>query len=358
MTPTANPGFSHGGTTRTPSIHDAVFPVHPFAGVLAVAQEWAWGDASLFPSFNSADPANPPYCSYAEARESLQRALRHHRGLELAVLSGARKSLPHLGVMGLGLMSHATLGSSLEFGMRYQLVAGSMLQLQLERNLGEAWIAAHELFDDPEMTPFLAIDHLATSLNAIRQVSMAAPGQRLLKRLELSFDAPSLRSSLAALFDAPVVFGAELSRIVFDANALDQRLNFHNKASVEISRQACERELQSRGLTGQPEKSLLERLYDDQGHLLPLPAVAAAMELSLRSLHRAMSRQGIRYSELHEQQGRLRAEQMLRRGMSTASIAESLQFSDQRSFVRAFERWTGLSPAAWRRQQQSVAAAP
>ncbi len=349
MTLNANQGFSHTGTTRRPTIHDAVFPIFPFAGVLAVAQEHDWTDPGLFPSFNGADPAALPYCSYAEARESLQRALRHHRGLELALLSGARKSLPHLGVMGLGLMSHATLGAALDFGMRYQLVAGSMLQLSLEQDRGEAWIAAHDLFDDPEMSPFLAIDHLATALNAIRQVTMVPAGQQVLKRLELNFDVPSLRSSLMALFDAPVVFGAAISRIVFDVNGLDQRLNFHNKASIEISRQACDRELSSRGLDAQADERLLNRLFDSQGGLLPLPAVAAAMGLSLRSLHRAMAREGIRYSELHEQQGRKRAEQMLLRGLPTIAVAEALQFSDQRSFVRAFERWTGMSPAAWRR---------
>lgn len=349
MTLSANPGFSQQGTTRKPTIHDRVFPVHPFAGVLAVAQEQDWTDPALFPSFTASGGAGlptQPYCSYAEARESLQRALHHHHSLELAILSGARKSLPHLGVMGLGLMSHATLGGSLEFGMRYQLVAGSMLQLRLAQDGAEAAIVADELFDDPEMRPFLAIDHLATALNSIRQVTMAPLG--VLKRVEFAFDAPSLRSGLQDLFGAPVVFGAACNRIVFDASHLGLRLNFHNTASVEISREACERELAARGL-GQDSSGLRDRLFDVEGRLLPLPAVAASMGLSLRSLHRAMAREGIRYSDLHEQQGRQRAEGLLLSGMPTSAVAEALQFSDQRSFVRAFERWTGLSPAAWRK---------
>jgi len=350
MTLSANPGFSQQGTTRRPTIHDRVFPVHPFAGVLAVAQEQDWTDPALFPSFNPgrrAGEPTQPYCSYAEARESLQRALHHHHSLELAILSGSRKSLPHLGAMGLGLMSHATLGGSLEFGMRYQLVAGSMLQLRLALDGTEASIVADDLFDDPETRPFLAIDHLATALNSIRQVTMAPLG--VLKRVELAFDAPGLRSGLAGLFGAPVVFGAACSRIVFNASHLAHRLHFHNTASVEASRQACERELAARGLGPDDDGGLRACLFDAQGCLLPLPAIAASMGLSLRSLHRAMARAGIRYSDLHEQQGRQRAERMLSEGMATRAVAEALQFSDQRSFVRAFERWTGLSPAAWRK---------
>lgn len=349
MTLTANPGFSQQGAIRKPTIHDRVFPVHPFAGVLAVAQEQDWTDPALFPSFKAGHGTHPPtqpYCSYLEARDSLQRALHRHHSLELAILSGARKSLPHLGVMGLGLMSHATLGSSLEFGMRYQLVAGSMLQLRLSLDGAEASIIADALFDDPELQPFLTIDHLATALNSIRQVTMAPLG--VLRRLELSFDAPGLRSGLSDLFGAPVVFGASCSRIVFDASQLGHRLHFHNTASVEVSRQACEQELAARGLH-QDDGGLQARLFDAQGRLLPLPAAAASMGLSLRSLHRAMAREGIRYSDLHEQQRRQSAERLLLRGMPTSSVAEALEFSDQRSFVRAFERWTGLSPAAWRK---------
>ncbi|MEH0164887.1 AraC family transcriptional regulator [Roseateles microcysteis] len=353
MTTTATPGLAPSGQTRKPSIHDPVFPVHPFAGVLAVAEEQDWADAKLFPSFQRQHMAaeRAPYCSYVEARESLQQALRRHRGLELALLSGARKALPHMGAMSLGLMSQATLGEALRFGTRYQLIAGSMLQVQLEQNEREAWIVADALFDDPEMQPFLAIDHLATALNAIRQILGLPPGRRLIKRLELAFEAPSLASGLADLFDAPVRFGQAQSRMVFDSAALDLRLSFHNRSSAEISRQACERELAALGLID-GRGDLREQLFDSQGRLRSLSAVADSMGLSLRTLHRALAREGIRYSELAEQQQRVRAEHLLRRGLPTSAVAEELQFSDPRSFVRAFERWTGQSPAAWRRQQQ------
>ncbi|WP_077034056.1 AraC family transcriptional regulator ligand-binding domain-containing protein [Pelomonas sp. KK5] len=324
----------------------------PFSGVLALALEQDWQERQLFfPSFSGAATSTQPYCSYVEAREGLQLALRHHEGLELAVLSGARKSLPHLGALGLGMMSHATVGEALTFGMRYQLVAGSMLQFRTEADGDEASMTAHLLFDDPELAPFLAIDHMATALNSLRQILAPLPVSRLLKRVELAFEAPALASSLAALFETTVVFGADRSRLVFDARALSLRLMFHNAVSAEVAREACERELAARWAERESTgASLRQRLFGADGRLLPLPAVASSMGLSLRSLHRALAREGIRYSDLYEQLGRQRAEKLLLAGASTSTIAETLQFSDQRSFVRAFERWTGMSPAAWRRQ--------
>ena len=68
------------------------------------------------------------------------------------------------------------------------------------------------------------------------------------------------------------------------------------------------------------------------------------------------AREGIRHSALLEEQQKKRAQEMLMRGAATSAVAEMLAFSDQRSFVRAFERWTGESPAAWRKRQTEAPA--
>jgi len=42
---------------------------------------------------------------------------------------------------------------------------------------------------------------------------------------------------------------------------------------------------------------------------------------------------------------------MLARGVATDDVAAALDYSDGRSFRRAFERWTGETPANFRRRQ-------
>jgi len=352
---------THDKTGLTPvglpwklSVHDAVFPVLPLAGVLTIAQEQGWNVSELFPSLQAHDGQPDARYSYADAREGILRSLHRARGLQLAVNSGARKAIPHLGAIGPGFAAHRTLGEALRFGLGFQLVAGSMLDLQFHDNGQEYWLAAHRLFDDPELSAFLDIDHLATVANSLRQLQPHGPS--LFNRIELNCVAPSLRDSLSDLFGAPVSFGHPISRLVFQAGALERPQLLYSTFGIELARQACERELAMRGIALQANGNLRKRMYDANGRLLPLAKVASDLDMSPRNLQRALARDGLRYSHLLAEQQRQEAQRLLESGLSTAAVAEALEFSDQRSFVRAFERWTGQSPATWRRLRQQRAA--
>lgn len=331
------------------SVHDPVIPVHPFSGLLSVGREQAWPLQQLFPWLVPVAGSLPQRCSYVQARAGILGALRAHRSLELALLSGSRKAIPNLGVMGLGMMAHGTLGEALRFGLGYQLVAGSMLKLTLAVAGEEAAIEALPLFHDPELRPFLDIDHLATSFNALRQL----PCEPLrLRRVELALNAESLRSALAALFEAPVVFDAPVSRLVFDAAALATPLRYHDEASVLIAREACDRDFAVRSARG--GDGVLRHLYAEGGELKTLATAALDMGLSLRSLHRLLAREGISYSELADRERRTQAEQMLSHGAETQDVADALGFSDVRSFRRAFRRWTQSTPGEYRQRSRGA----
>jgi len=348
MTPDDNPGLTPLGMSRALSVDDAVFPLLPLAGILTVAQTQGWNIAELFPSLDAQQGQPDARYSYAEAREGILRSLHRARGLGLAVNSGALKALPHLGAIAPGFVSHRTLGDALRFGLDYQLVAGSLAEVELQGDGRESWLTTHSRFDDQELADFLAIDHLATVANVLRQ--MQPTGPPLFNRMELSAVTPSLRDSLSDLFGTGVSFGHPVSRLVFTPGALERPQLLYSTVGIELARQACERELAMRGLAIRGS-ALRRKLYDASGRLLPLARVASDLDMSPRNLQRALAREGLRYSDLLDEQRREEAQRLLMSGLSTVQVAEKLEFSDQRSFVRAFERWTGLSPAAWRRGQ-------
>jgi len=348
---------------RVLSVHDPVFPMLPFAGVLSVGRERGWLHDRLFPWFLAQPPtADAPAtrCSYTQAREAILNAQRLHGAQDLALLSGRRKSIPNLGVMGLGMLSHGTRGEAIRFGLNYQLVAGSMLRLHLRTDAGDvgdtgvgtAAIEAQALFSDEELRPFLDLDHLLTALNAIRQLPCDTP--LAVRRLELAFAPPGedLRADIERAIGAPVRFAAPHSRIVFDAHQLDAPLRFHDQALLAMSRQAGEQELAGRGVN-EGGSGVLQHLFTG-GALKSLADAAQDLGMSLRSLHRLLAREGIDYSQLADRHRQELAQRLLRQGASTQVVAEAVGFSDSRCFRRAFRRWTGLAPSEYRQNAGSA----
>jgi AraC-like DNA-binding protein len=78
---------------------------------------------------------------------------------------------------------------------------------------------------------------------------------------------------------------------------------------------------------------------------------AAEMRIPARTLQRRLANENQSFSDLLGRQRVEFAKQHLsRHGESLAQIALDLGYSDQTSFCRAFRRWTGQSPRAYRRK--------
>ena len=82
---------------------------------------------------------------------------------------------------------------------------------------------------------------------------------------------------------------------------------------------------------------------DHVAHLLGVP---------VRTLQRRFQKNGISYSELVEEtRCELAIRLLAEPGMPVAAVARALGYADPSSFSRAFRRWTGMAPKAYRRRQ-------
>ncbi|MFZ6848848.1 helix-turn-helix domain-containing protein [Undibacterium sp. RuRC25W] len=336
------------------SVQDAIFPAHPFSGLLAIAREQNWRLTDLFPAFAESciefgANSHNTRISYVQAREGLLRA-RQIGGDELCLWSGARKSLPQLGQMAIGMAAQPTLLKALQFGLEFQLIAGSMVHLQFVMGTPYSALVAHSLFDDIELQDFLAVDHLLTAVNAARQLGGA---HFRLHQVELRGQNPLKRALFEQVFGCPVVIGADTNRLLIPNEVLDLRLSTPDAHAVHAAHNACEQELAAVGVLGR--QSLLRTLVSQQCELHTVEEMSAALGISPRSLQRLLVREGTSYFQVTETVRLDRAKRLLLTTLSLENIAEQLGYSDARSFRRAFNRWTNCSPADYRLK---VTAAP
>lgn len=331
-----------GLSSRSP-----VIPLHPFTGLLSLAQERGWNVREVFSCFEfdvEGKPRPGQHCSFLQARELVQHA-RRLGGPDLPLQSGARKSVANLGIVGLGLMAHGRLGDAMQFGVDFQRLAGAMVDIRLTVDGDEAAIEAQDLFGDDETRAFLQIDHLVTCANALRQLPTDG---FVLKRFEVEGElGRGLIEQLERQLGCAVVPHAEATRLVLARDGLQAPLRFNDNVTAELARQACERELRALGLS-EPVVSVRAHLLDANGTVRSPADMAREIGISTRTLHRMLAAEGHRYTDLAEQVRIEKARRMLTRGSSTDDVAATLGYSDERSFRRAFERWTGLTPARFR----------
>lgn len=134
----------------------------------------------------------------------------------------------------------------------------------------------------------------------------------------------------AALLSAPIVrTEADLDRLLRDA--------FGVLLTVPVPRASLGervRSILSGSMAGGPPSTV---------------EIAARLHVSPQTLRRRLREEGVCYRELRDDVLREVATDALERGgLSVGQIAERLGFSDASAFHRAFKRWSGTTPGAWR----------
>jgi AraC-like DNA-binding protein len=336
----------HRGILRLASARDKIVPVQAMSPLIALAFERGWNAGEIFPfaEFEGQRPAHAQrYVSYWEARQAFLRA-RHKIGDAFVVEYAFRKSLATLGLVGLGMMVHGTLGAAMRFALDYQALAGAVLRLDMETHGQETAIVARDLYQDDELRQFWRLDHLLTIANVLRQLP-SEPANPIRFEIEGRI-ASETRQALARLLDARIVDEADRSCIVYRSKDLETPQRFPDSAAALMWRQTAERELAAIGRTD--AQSLVEHFASRDGKLLGRREVSDKLGISERSLDRLLAREGVRFSELAGLQRLEKAKSSLRAGETVERAAEKLGYSDARSFRRAFQKATGMSPAEFK----------
>jgi AraC-like DNA-binding protein len=184
-------------------------------------------------------------------------------------------------------------------------------------------------------------------------------GRRLLlgrlgdfRRLTFQYPAPRYAAEYKRYFRLPVEFGQRRNALEFDRELLDLPLKgaypaLHQQAEYRVE-QRLSRLARPTGLV-----AAIENVCDRQPQLLSegIEQVAAALGLGPRTLQRRLQQEGQRYAEvLARVRYRLAIRYLEEPGTDVETVSEKLGFSDRRSFTRAFTRWSGVSPSAFRRR--------
>jgi AraC-like DNA-binding protein len=175
-----------------------------------------------------------------------------------------------------------------------------------------------------------------------------------IKEVWFSHPAPSRSDPYAAVYGAPVRFGAPFSAVFVPTEEYQRPLP-HSNPRV-LARLIGEAEALIAAL---PTGELFEdRVCVQIEAELPdgntnASAVAAKLGVSARTLHRRLQQEDASYQELLDRVRQRLATRHLAAGKAIAEVAELVGFAQASTFHRAFKGWTGETPAEYQARRRA-----
>lgn len=178
-------------------------------------------------------------------------------------------------------------------------------------------------------------------------------GHRIrLEQATFSYPLPVHGAEYDLLFSCPIEFSTAQSSLLFHSRYLDMPL-LQDERTLKLFLERSPANLLSRPDDGDSLTSQLRRLLSRDSSRWPdLETVAAHLHISPQTLRRHLREEGSSFQELKDQLRRdIAIYHLGRADLSLQQIAEQLGFSEPSAFHRAFKKWTGLTPGAYRAQE-------
>ena len=288
------------------------------------------------------------YIPYPALARLMTLAARRCRRQDFGIRLGMRQGLEALGALGSALCLQASLGDALrlmqrnlEFHARGVLIAVSQSERWLELSMDFSF--AEE--EDCEQLTGLS---LALLCRCLQQLQPAAYPPVALELKGCAAETNIYR----ALFCCEPVAGARRNCLIYPVELLAQPVS----VAVDLRARLSHQWQSSRQQPGIDLQQQLERAITA---LLPtgecnLAMVARVVGLHPRVLQQRLAGQGSSFSALLESRRlSLAKEHLAHSNIDLTTLALNLGYAELAVFSRAFKRWQGVSPRAWRRQQKA-----
>ena len=335
--------------TRKRKPRPATLRVGGAAAILAVLQDFgvdpdevlteAGIDRELF-----ADPDN--LITYA-ARDRLFRQCVSRTGCQyFGLLVGQRMNLKALGLVGLLMRTSPNAGRALVsiVNLLHLHSQGAVMALRVDEDVA---MLTYDAFEPGlEATDQTGAGAVAMMLNVMR--TLCGPDFR---PIEASFGhrRPADIEPFRKFFKVPLYFDAEHYALVFSRDWLDVRPPGADDELQQLLQKQVD-VLESRYSLAFPDqvrqvlRSALITGYFSESE------IAALFSMHSHTFRRRLDASATSFHELVDEcRFEMAREMLLNTSLSVSEISASMGYSRASSFIRAFRRWSGLTPGEWRK---------
>ena len=269
-------------------------------------------------------------------------ALRLTGDPALGLNLGLRLNLSAHAVLGQAFMTCRDLGQVIDLFLKYYHLLAPALHLEYEMLDGYCVLTTvSSLAETPLDFSYELI--CGAMLNTLRGLLNRSDFQL---RLEVPYPEPAHSAHYFEVFGPDIRFDCVTGRIGFHQDLLHTPLPLSNPALRSLYENECARllaDLEEETSVAELTLRLMRKL---EGQYPQMPQTAKLLNLSPRTYRRRLEEENRSYQQLLDQ---VRAEHATRYLQNTrlplSSIAYLIGFNDASNFRRAYQKWTGRSPA-------------
>ncbi|WP_028469090.1 AraC family transcriptional regulator [Neptunomonas japonica] len=322
--------------------------------VLQLAQHYRMEPSQVFSSAQlSADEFTKPGSRFPALHfNDVLQALAQASNNPLIALTLGEATQPRLlGSIGFLMSTAPTLDKAYQTLVDYFPLLFEGAVLHMEQTL-EGTLLTVEM-NSPELQPIEYF--LACLVNWPRSLT----GQQVpVSFVSFTFSEPENPQDYQRFFAAEVEFDSASNQILLPSyylahNCLDANEEMH-QLHREFADSLLSKSNQQSALIAQT-RHLIRQQLNEGGGTVRRDQVAASVGLSLRTLQRKLGVLGTSFQDVYDHTRREVSLQLIQRGqLSFGEIAFQLGFSNQSAFQKAFKRWMGVAPSAYRQQINPV----
>lgn len=282
-----------------------------------------------------------------------QLALEENRDPALGLTLG-RQNEPHLMGLVSSLARHSdTVGEALREYSRLAGLVNESMTIELhdgpEPMGGDGQVCLSYLYHFPEF--YCPAECERALLLMLKRCQQWAGQSIQLSAVHLAHAPQGPESLYRKAFNCPVYFDEPVCRVYFSRHYLSYPMRGTNPFVRHALRQQADLLLNRIKTSSLAEKVRSVLLDDPDASELSLDRIAERFHLTRQSLIHRLKAEGVAFKSLLEKVRFERAKHLLKQTRLTNSeIAVALGFSELSAFSRAFKRWSGLSPKAFREQ--------
>jgi AraC-like DNA-binding protein len=260
---------------------------------------------------------------------------------------GLQVPVSSYGFVGFAAMASPTLGDAIDVAVRFTPTRTSAFALRAQTDGGVASVVLEEL------SPLGAARELVvfSMLVGLHRAAESLTGKRTEGSADFALPEPAYAGRFQHLIHGGMRFGQPVHQLVFDAASLSLPVVMADPVALRLARDQCQRELDALG--GGSAAARVRARMNEPGRevgTVSLDDTARALGLSARTLKRRLAGEGTDFTTLLDEQRRQRALLLLRSAdLSVEEVARRVGYSDVANFTRAFRRWAGTTPTAYRR---------